>query len=386
MTSDSGDERGVSDLPRRLVLCGCVGQFSRVVSTRGAYEKLEKPENLPLSTLVARHSNPTHTQLVIHLLKNPSDLIGHHLMTLTTIDHNVALLEISTDFSITDHDEYSQIPITEKPSSPLISIYLRCPSCKIRKLATLKSLDETIRCTNCNHNLNIGDWTGRTGPKHIYPIIDITKQFAIKWLRVNGWLERKTNLWVSEDKNGTVSYVDFRGHAIPRLYAYDQNGPVEKLTTSLVKARKDLLPYFERPTAQEVSSKKSKQDAILKLRHIKDPLDEEFITMAHTVVEGMASSETIIEAIKILSGALPNFDDVLKTMTPKELNKEEDINIPKCPKCGSKDFSSVVSAIGRADRCLSCGHIEVITNAENGRGTDRSRVDEPKENIDKAFF
>ncbi|MCK5616414.1 hypothetical protein KAR91_81885, partial [Candidatus Pacearchaeota archaeon] len=263
-------------------------------------------------------------------------------------------------------------------------LYLRCSSCQKRSLYILTTLSDTLPCTNCKKPLTIYHWTGRVGKLNTFSITDLTSLFTTKYLKTHGFIMRKVNLWV-KDILGTMCYVDFRGKKLPSFYAFSEKGAVEysKLPDELKLMRKELLPYLDRPTTSDITKRHSRQDQISLTHAAPDPLELQSI-----IDELKTKGVDVLSHLKEL-----NKLTVSQTEITKELNNTDDINKPKCPSCGSSNFSIVTNKLGGAERCADCDYLKITGGDEDerqGTGTsqkaDDNKVEKRPGNLDDSFF
>lgn len=377
--------------PRKFVLCGGVGSNRSVVGQPREYAKSQTQKNTPLEndslrsptplgSLLLRHTNPSHSRASLYL--DSGSTLATHLLSIEILSNQEIVLELAHPLELKPI-----VPLTPeslKSSTPepneIINLYLRCDSCHSRHPYTLQKLDSTTPCKNCGKTLNVYHWTGRCGKPNTTSIIDITSEFTRKYLTTAGFIMRKFNLWV-HDARGIMCYVDFRGRQIPSIYAFSDGGGVshDKLPSKLIKVRRELIPYLERPTSADISQRCSRQTQVLSTTLAPDPLE-----LQATINE---LTEKGVNVLEILSNLNKNY--IIESES-KDLNNENDINKPKCPSCSSPNFSIVKNQMGTAERCVDCDYLKItgdeIDDERRGSGTKRGSDKTRTQGTDDSFF
>ena len=277
-------------------------------------------------------TNPGHTKATLYLTPPPSsqDIVGVPVAEIEIVAPNTVQLTIPENFTVVTNDgrgkgteKLNNLDKAREPTAAPLQLWYRCPSCKRRTLANTMALTDSTLCGNCGRDLRIVHWTGRVGDGNNTSIIDITPEFATAWLKANGWIQRRINLWAKVE-NKIVNYVDFTKKPFkPTMYAYyeEGDGSPDKRTNAIKQVYTDLLPYFERLTAKEIAIKKSNADRIYKTRSTKLPEE--------------AAPEELLNLTKLT--------DVIHL-------------VDRCPECRSDDLRTVENTAGKATSCNKCNH------------------------------
>lgn len=390
--SDSAAPSGV----RKFVLCGSVRAYRSVVGSGSEYENSQNLENKPLGKLFITHTHPSHSKASL-FIQFPTDFIGTRLLDIEQLDSDNFIIQLPDSFTLKPIMQLNadELAKSQKPEPSLelnAHLYLRCDSCKKRSLYKLKELTNTIHCANCNKDLTIYHWTGRCGPDNTFKISDITDAYIKRYLFTKGFIQRKVNLYV-KDALGVMCYVDFRGKKIPNFYAFGDKGGLanDKLPDILKCARKEIVPYLERPTSADLGSKYARQEQIAKTNSAPDPLE-----MQATIDELTQKGVNVLAHLKELNEKfIPN--TTTYSIEYKELNNNDSIIKPKCPECGSEQISVVENSMGKAERCSVCNYLKIIGGDENeykrnecgtetAQKIDDNRDEKRKGSVDESFF